>query len=88
MATAVSVKLSDDERARLAIVAKKTKRSAHYIMREALSGHLAYLEWRLDFIKEAEDALDDYHATGLHLTLEDMETWAKSGMGELPPWRK
>lgn len=88
MATAVSVKLSDEERARLAVVAKKTKRSAHFIMREALASHLTRMEARLSFVQEAEVALQEYKETGLFISGEAMEAWAQKGGGELPPLEK
>jgi predicted transcriptional regulator len=86
--TAVSVKIPIEDKKRLAAFAKQTNRSSHYILREAIHSHLNVLQARLEFVQEAEEALRDYDATGLHLTVEDMEAWAKSGMGELPPWRK
>ncbi len=88
MTTAVSLKLSDDERERLAVIAKKQKRSAHFLMREAVVGFLEREEMRQSFHEEAEAAWKDYKETGLHLSLQSIEAWAKSGRGELPPWEK
>lgn len=88
MATAVSLKLSDDERNRLSVIAKKQKRSAHFLMREAVVGFLEREELRQSFHEEAEAAWKDYKETGLHLSLESIEKWIDSGMGELPPWEK
>lgn len=82
--TAVSVKLSDEDRARLARVAKATKRSAHYLMREAVQNYLTRQEQRLSFLQEAEDAWKHYKETGLYISAEAMEDWAKSGGGDLP----
>lgn len=86
--TAVSVKLSTEEKSRLSSVAKRTKRSSHYIMREALMSHLTQLEKRLEFIAEAEESWREYKETGLYYSGEDMEKWAASGGKELPPARK
>ena len=89
MATnAVSLKLSDDERQRLAAIAKKQKRSAHFLMREAVVGYLERAELQQSFHEEAEAAWKDYQETGLHLSAEIMEKWAKSGAKKLPPWEK
>ncbi len=84
---AVSVKLSTEEHERLAALAGKRDRSAHYLMREALLGFLEYEEWRNDFEEEAETAWRDYQKTGEHLTLDDIKEWAAKGFGPLPPWR-
>lgn len=86
--TAVSVKLSDEDRARLARVAKATKRSAHYLMREAVQSYLARQEQRLSFLQEAEDAWQEYQETGIAYSLEDVEAWFSSDRSEPAPWRK
>jgi predicted transcriptional regulator len=86
--TAVSVKLSDEQRDRLGRVAKATKRSAHFHMKEAVDKYLDDLEWRLDLQKEANAALEDYRETGLHYSAEAIEEWSKSGCVDLPPPEK
>jgi predicted transcriptional regulator len=88
---AVSVKLEDAERSRLAALADARKRSTHYLMREAIVEFLDREEKRAAFIKEALEALDDFETTGLHVTLEDMEQWVDALETDpskpLPPWR-
>ncbi len=87
--TALSVKLNDDVKSRLDSVAKQTKRSAHYLMREAVAEYVERQEKRLAFIHEAEDALTDYHETGLFVSGEAMEKWASSSdKSKMPPWEK
>ena len=87
MTSALSVKLSDDVKSRLALVAKHAKRSTHYLMREAVTEYVEREEKRLAFIQEAEDALNDYHETGLHVSGEAMEKWAFSNdKSKMPPW--
>lgn len=89
MTKAVSVKLDDADRERLALLAEKKKRTPHYLMREAVLAFLDREEQRLSFIEEAEAAWADYKETGLHVTLDDMEAWAKSKSGmAVPAWRK
>jgi predicted transcriptional regulator len=91
MTKAVSVKLEDDERVRLALLAEAKKRTPHYLMREAIREYLTREEQRVSFIKEAQDAWRDYERTGRHVTLEDMEAWAeklaKNPSVPLPKWR-
>jgi predicted transcriptional regulator len=88
VATALSVKLTQVEKQRLAKMAKTTKRSSHYVVREALLNHIDKFEWEQSFHEEAEAAWRDYKETGLHLSLETMEKWAASGGGKLPPWER
>ena len=91
MSKAVAVKLDDDERARLAALAVTKKRTPHYLMREAIRAYLIREEERASFIKDAQDAWNEYQRTGKHVTLEDLEAWAErleSDPSEpLPQWR-
>jgi predicted transcriptional regulator len=89
MATkAVSVKLSEEEHARIAVVAGKRDRSAHYLMREAVLEHLEREEQRISLAEEAETSWRDYKETGEFISLDRAVTWAKSGSSELPKWEK
>lgn len=88
MVNAVSLKLSEEERLRLSVLAKKQKRSAHFLMREAVVGFIERAELRQSFIEEAESAWQDYQETGLHLSAETMRKWVESGEKKLPPWEK
>lgn len=91
MARAVSIKLEDAERLRLADLAARKKRTPHYLMREAVINFIDREEKRLSFIEEALEAWRDYEQTGRHLTLEDMEAWAEkletNPAEPLPKWR-
>jgi predicted transcriptional regulator len=88
MGKAVSLKLDDRERARLAALAEKKKRSAHFLMREAVVEFIEREENRLAFFEEAEEAWKDYKETGQYLTLDDMEKWAKASGRPMRSWRK
>ena len=88
----VSLKLSDDERERLATLATARKRSSHYLMREAVQEYLTREELRQAFADEAEKACLDYEQTGLHVTHAEIDAWAKS-LGtrrpkRFPKWHK
>jgi predicted transcriptional regulator len=83
--TAVSVKLSLAEKKRLAAVAKKSKRSAHHIMREAVLDHLNQMEARLGLLAEARSAWRDYKETGRFISAEAMAKWAAEDSEDLPP---
>jgi predicted transcriptional regulator len=74
----VSIKLADDERARLASLASARKRSSHYLMREAIQQYLTREEARQSFRDEADEAWLDYQKTGLHVTHAEVKTWVDS----------
>ncbi len=82
--SAVSIKLSEAERARWSELAKSTKRSTHSLMRVALSEFLDEMEWRRDFLEEAEASWRHYKETGLHVTQEELEKWVENPSGEFP----
>jgi predicted transcriptional regulator len=86
--TAVSIKLSDEERERLARIAKVTKRSAHFVMREAVLQHLAAVEERLSFVQDAEDAWQEYKETGVAYSLDEVKAWFASDRSKPAPWQK
>jgi len=75
-AKAVSIKLDDNDRARLADLAEARNRSSHFLMREAITEYLEREERRATFVKEAEDAWRHYQATGEHVPLAAMDAWA------------
>jgi len=74
----VSVKLADDERARLASLALARKRSSHYLMREAIQQYLTREEARQSFREESDEAWRDYQGTGLHATQAEVDSWVDS----------
>jgi predicted transcriptional regulator len=76
-AKAVSIKLDENDRARLADLAEARNRSSHFLMREAIAEYLEREEKRAAFVKEAEDAWQHYQATGEHVTLGEMAAWAE-----------
>jgi len=73
----VSIKLDEPDQARLASLAKMRNRSSHFLMREAIAEYLEREEKRAAFIEEAESAWQHYQATGEHVTLDEMDDWAK-----------
>ena len=85
---AVSVKLSAEEHARMAVLAGKKDRSAHYFMREAILEHLEREEQRIGLAEEAEASWRDYKESGEFISIDRAVAWAKSGVSELPKWEK
>lgn len=83
-----SIKLEDDLRDRLNHLATSQQRSANWLMRQAIGEFVEREERRERFKHDAERAWEDYQATGLHLTGEEIEAWlerrAKGDDAELP----
>ncbi len=85
---AVSVKLSTEEHARISALASKLNRSAHYLMREAITKYIEREEFNQSLSEEADAAWRDYKETGEFISLDRAVAWVKSGKTELPSWEK
>lgn len=88
MATPTSVKLDDELKSRVQRLAEARRRSAHWIMREAIAQYVEREEKRQAFKEDALRAWEAYQRTGLHLSLEEADAWlaqlANGEDGELP----
>lgn len=85
-AKTVSVKLDADTRVRVENLAEARHRSAHWVMREAISQYVDREEKREAFRQDTIKAWEDYQATGLHATAAEVDTWLASwgAENELP----
>lgn len=72
---AVSVKLDDELKGRVQKLASARRRSAHWIMREAIEQYVAREEARERFRQEALASWAEYQTTGLHLTGDEVQAW-------------
>ncbi|AQH05057.1 CopG family transcriptional regulator (plasmid) [Burkholderia sp. KK1] len=80
---ATSIKLDDELKNRVQRLAGLRDRSAHWIMREAITQYVDREEKREAFKQDAKRAWDTYQATGLHVTHEEADAWlAKLEAGE------
>jgi predicted transcriptional regulator len=78
-----SLKLDDEVKNRVKQLATTRRRSAHWIMREAIEQYLEREEKREEFRQAGFAAWDAYQATGLHLTGDEADEWlAKLEAGE------
>lgn len=75
MATATSIKLDDALKERVQALAKVRRRTAHWIMRDAIAQYVAREENREAFKQDAMNAWQAYQQTGQHLTLEEADAW-------------
>lgn len=75
MTSATSVKLDDELKDRIQHLAESRRRSAHWIMREAIAQYVEREEKREAYLRDAQNAWDDFQRTGLHITSEEADEW-------------
>ncbi|OSQ33811.1 CopG family ribbon-helix-helix protein [Thalassospira sp. MCCC 1A01428] len=73
--SATSVKLEPDVKERLQRLADARHRKPHWLMREAIGQYVEREEKRQAFYDDARKAWEEYQATGLHVTGEEVEAW-------------
>jgi predicted transcriptional regulator len=76
--TTMGVKLDDETRDRLKSLAEARRRSAHWLMKEAIAQYLQREEEIERRNREADAAWDEYRATGKSVSQEDMSAWLDS----------
>lgn len=80
---AISLKIDSDLKNRIQQLASQRRRSAHWIMLEAIQQYVDREEKHEAFKREALEAWDEYQRTGLHLTGQEVDEWlAKLEKGE------
>ncbi len=77
-AKTMSVKLDLDTRARVENLAEVRHRSAHWIMREAITQYVDREERRETFRQDTIKAWEEYQETGMHATAAAVDTWLAS----------
>ena len=77
-AKTMSVKLDVDTRARVESLAEAKHRSAHWVMREAITQYVDREERREAFRKDTIKAWEEYQETGLHATAAEVDDWLAS----------
>jgi predicted transcriptional regulator len=78
-----SLKLDVQLKERVQRLAAVRRRTAHWIMREAVEQYVGREEKREQFRQDALAAWNGYQATGLHATAEEADVWlAKLEAGE------
>lgn len=70
-----SLKLDAELKERIQRLAEARRRSAHWIMREAVEQYVSREEKREEFRAAALAAWNGYQATGLHATAEEADAW-------------
>ncbi|SFT43330.1 ribbon-helix-helix protein, CopG family [Mesorhizobium sp. YR577] len=78
-----SLKLDQDTKERVQKLASARRRSAHWLMREAIEQYVEREEKHEKFRQDALTAWAEYQATGKHVTAEEADEWlAKLESGE------
>ena len=78
-----SLKLEPQLKERVRRLAEARRRSAHWVMREAVEQYVSREEKREQLKKDALTAWEHYRTTGLHLTADEADEWlAKLEAGE------
>lgn len=72
---ATSIKIDDELKSRVQHLAGARKRSAHWIMREAIKQYVEREEARESFKQEALASWTAYQETGQHLTGQEVRAW-------------
>ncbi len=75
-ASTVTLKLDTSHRDRLKSLAVAKKRTSHYLMKEAIERYLKAEEAQQAVLKSVDDSVAHFEATGLHITLNEVKTWA------------
>jgi predicted transcriptional regulator len=74
-AMATSLKIDDGLKSRVQQLASQRRRSAHWIMLEAIEQYVQREEARESFKQEALASWVAYQETGRHLTVPEVRTW-------------
>ncbi|WP_298395537.1 CopG family ribbon-helix-helix protein [Sphingobium sp.] len=78
MATATSIKLDEVLKGRVQQLAQARDRSAHWIMREAITQYVEREERREALRQDSVKAWEAFQANGLHATAEEVDAWLAS----------
>ena len=74
----MSIKLDSDTQSRIKQLAAARDRSAHWMMREAITQYVEREERKEAFRRDTLDAWQEFQETGLHVSLEEADKWLAS----------
>lgn len=78
MSSPTSIKLDDELKRRVQHLADTRRRSAHWLMREAIEQYVEREEVREAFRQETLTIWENYQANGQHVTADEVESWLAS----------
>lgn len=85
---ATSLKIDDELKNRVQNLASQSRRSAHWIMLEAIQQYVEREEARENFKQEALASWTAYQETGRHLTGQEVRTWGTDPGQTVPECHK
>lgn len=86
MAATTTLKLDEAIKNRVGRLAESRRRSAHWLMREAIREYVEREEARESFRQSAIAAWEEFQATGAHVTGDEADDWlARLQTGEEAP---
>jgi predicted transcriptional regulator len=71
----VAIKLDEDVKARIKRLAGARQRTAHWLMREAITQYVEREEKREAFRQATLKAWEVFRSTGLHTTADEADAW-------------
>ena len=74
----VAIKIDEDTRNRVKRLAEARQRSSHWMMLEAIRQYVEREEKREAFRQDGVNAWNEYQATGLHVTGDEVIAWLDS----------
>ncbi|XVJ70869.1 MAG: ribbon-helix-helix protein, CopG family [Rhizobacter sp.] len=74
----VAIKIDSDIKERVKRLASARHRTAHWLMREAITQYVEREEKREAFRQETLHAWEEYRTTGLHATAKEVDAWLAS----------
>ena len=78
----VAIKIDEDIKARVKRLAEARNRTAHWLMREAITQYVDREEKRESFRQDTLKAWNEYRTTGRNVSAEDADVWlAKLELG-------
>ena len=75
---AASIKIDDELKNRVRDLANARKRSANWIMKEAIQQYVDREEARESFQQEATASWIEFQETGLHITGQEASAWLRT----------
>ena len=78
----VAIKIDEDIKARVKRLAEARNRTAHWLMREAITQYVDREEKRESFRQDTLKAWEEYRTTGNHVSADEADAWfAKLELG-------
>ena len=71
----VAIKIDEDIKARIKLLAQARHRTAHWLMREAITQYVDREEKRESFRQDTLKAWQDFRTSGDHVSAEKVDAW-------------